>query len=116
MDYIITKQTPRNEWRIYIDSDIKDEFVVYKGHKLGVETNILMEFLEYRRERTTNRIYFLNYQKIEKISDSKDMTKWIQGTVDNPERALVESWNSLQSKLKEKKPDFRKILITRVNI
>lgn len=116
MDYIITKQTPRNEWRIYLDKEIKDEFVVYKGHKLGLEPDKMIEFLEYRRERSSNKIYFLDYQKSKESPDPRNTSMWIVGTIENIERVVLESWDTLQNKLKEKDKNFRKITVTRVNI
>ena len=116
MDYIVTKQTPRNEWRIYLDEDIKDEAIVYKGHKLGIEKTHLLEFLEFRQEKSTGRIFFLNYEQSNGKPDAKNLTMWISGNSNTIEKILEQSWNSLQSKLKEKKKDFGKITITKVNV
>ena len=41
---------------------------------------------------------------------------WISGNRNNIEKILEESWSSLQSKMKEKKSNFRKITVTMVNI
>ena len=116
MNYIVTKQTPRNEWRIYIDEEVTDERIVYKGHKLGIEAKHLSEFLEYRTEKSTGKVFFLNYEKVKDTPDTKDIGMWISGNRNNIEEILEESWSSLQSKLKEKKSNFRKITVTMVNI
>jgi len=116
MDYIVTKQTSRNEWRIYLDKDITDETIIYKGHKLGIEKTHLLEFLEFRHEKSSGRIFFLNYEQSNGKPDAKDLTMWISGNANTIEKTVEQSWNSLQIKLKEQKKDFRKITITRVNV
>jgi hypothetical protein len=116
MNYIITKQTPRNEWRIYLDDESYDGKVIYKGHKLGIDTITLMEFLEYRQERSTGKVLFLDYEKVEDTPDHKVQEQWIVGTSNNIESILEKSWESLLNMLKEKKGNFRKISITKVNI
>jgi tRNA U34 5-carboxymethylaminomethyl modifying enzyme MnmG/GidA len=116
MDYIVTKQTPRNEWRIYLDENTTDDTIIYKGHKLGIEKNHLLEFLEYRQEKSTGRIFFLNYENANGTPNAKDHSMWIPGNSNTLEKTLEQSWDSLQKKLKEQKKDFRKITITRVNV
>jgi len=116
MDYIITKQTLKNQWRIYLDEANENETVVYKGHKLGVEPKHLMEFLDYRLEKSTGKLFFLNYQKIKESVNTKDLDIWILGNSANMDQIMDQSWNTLQNKLKEKDKNFRKIVVTRVNI
>jgi DNA polymerase III psi subunit len=116
MNYIVTKQTPRNEWRIYLDEEITDQDVIYKGHKLAIETKHLVEFLEFRMEKSSGKVFFLNYEKLKEQPDTKDMNMWITGTESTLERIVEQSWSSLQKKLKEKKTNFRKITVTRVNV
>ena len=116
MNYTITKQTPRNEWRIYLDDESYDGKIIYKGHKLGINTETLMEFLEYRKERSSGKILFLDYEKVQNTPDHKDSEQWIVGTTNNIEPILEKSWESLLNMLKEKKGNFRKISITKVNI
>ncbi len=116
MNYIVTKQTPRNEWRIYLDEEVTDQDIIYKGHKLGIETKHLVEFLEYRRERSSGKVFFLNYENLKGEPDTKDMGMWISGTENSLDKIVDQSWSSLQNKLKDKKTNFRKITVTRVNI
>ena len=116
MDYVVTKQTPRNEWRIYLDNIESDGKIIYKGHKLGIKTEILKEFLEFRQERSSGKLMFLDYEKVKDEPDHKDMQQWIIGTSNNIETILEKSWESLLNMLKEKNGNFRKISITKVNI
>ena len=116
MNYIITKQTPRNEWRIYIDGEIENEVIIYKGHKLGVEFKHLFECLEYRQEKSSGKYYFLNYEKLETTPDTKNTEMWFDGNVATLERIVDQSWSTLQIKLKKEFGDFRKIILTKVNI
>ena len=116
MNYTITKQTQRNEWRIYVDDDNYEGKIIYKGHKLGINTSMLMEFLEFRQERSSGKMLFLDYEKVKDEPDHKDMGQWIVGTSNNIESILERSWESLLTMLKEKNGNFRKISITKVNI
>ena len=116
MNYIVTKQTLKNEWRIYLDQNVEDEFIVYKGHKLGVEPKHLIEFLDYRQEKSTGKLFFLDYKKMKDPVSTKDLDMWILGNSSNVEKIMEQSWDTLQDKLKEKDKNFRKIVVTRVNI
>jgi len=116
MDYIVTKKTLKNEWRIYFDEYNGNESIVYRGHKLGIESKHLIEFLDFRMEKSSGKLFFLNYEKSKENVDAKDLDTWIQGFNANIEEILDQSWYTLQNKIKEKKKDFRKIVVTKVNI
>jgi hypothetical protein len=116
MNYFVTKQTLKNEWRIYLDQDVEDELIVYKGHKLAIEPKHLLEFLDYRQEKSTGKLYFLDYQNMKESPDTKDTNMWISGSTTTIDKIVDQSWNSLQNRLKQNTKNFRKIVVTRVNI
>jgi hypothetical protein len=116
MNYIVTKQTPRNEWRIYLDQKETYGKVIYEGHKLGIETKHLQEFLEYREEKSSGKILLLDYEKVKDEPDHKDLNMWIIGNNGTLENTLERSWESLLNKLKKTNTSFRKIAITKVSI
>lgn len=117
MNYFITKSSNRIEYRIYIenDSDIEGT-VIYKGHKLGVDDNQLLEILDVRIERSTNKIHFLKYDKVVDLPDRLDLNMWIIGRTESLNQNLQDCWITVNRIMKEKFGDFRKIIITRVNI
>lgn len=116
MDYIVTKQTPRFEWRIYIDKETSEGKILYKGHKLGIEKSHMKEVLEFRNEKSSNNIYYLDYEKAINGPDHKDLNIWIRGVDTNVESIAEKSWESLISMIQKKNGKFRKISLTKVNI
>jgi hypothetical protein len=117
MNYLVTKSTTRNQYRIYIDDQTdKEGSIIYKGHKLGVEEDILGEILDIRVERSGGNFIVLNYNKVETEPDHTDMKMWIIGRSESLKNKLFESYESLQNKMKSKFGEFRKIIITKVNI
>lgn len=119
MSFIISKSGPRIEYRVYsdINIDTNTESVIYKGHKLGVDYNLLMEIMEYKIEKSTGNMLFLKYDKSDGIPlNTLDMSMWETGSTKSINRNLMDSWESLCKKIEMKMGSFRKILITRVNI
>jgi hypothetical protein len=114
MNYTIIKQTPRNEWRIYLDNQECDGKIIYKGHKLGITKETLKEFLEFRQERSSGKLLFLDYEKVNHEPDHKDMKQWIIGNTNNIDTIAEQSWESLLNKLKQENGNFRTISITKV--
>ena len=116
MNYVVFKNVNRRQYRIYLDGAEYEGRLVYKGHKLGVELDLLSHLIDFRIDRTSNRISVLNYEKVEENVDILNKNQWFVGTSDNLGNLLNESWNSLQKTLENKCGKFRKILITEVNI
>jgi hypothetical protein len=79
--------------------------ILYKGHKLGVDENLLSKILEYKLEKTTNKLYLLDY-------DSNDT--WFVTTKFQPILAINKSYESLQTKAEKVLGKHRKIVITMV--
>jgi hypothetical protein len=116
MNYVVFKTANRKEYRIYVDGQDYEGVLIYKGHKLSIELDSLSQLIDYRIERTTNRISVLNYEKVKDRVDIFDKNQWLIGTSDNFAQLLIQSWESLLKTLEIKSGKFRKILITEVNI
>lgn len=116
MDYLVSKTGPREEYRVYLEGKQPEGVEIYKGHKLGVESRLLFEILDFRFEKSSNKIHFLNYDKVEDIISTQDYKLWTIGRKESLEKNLLDSWMSLNKKLRLKFGDFRKVIITKVNI
>ena len=116
MNYVVFKTAGIKEYRIYVESAEHDGIIIYKGHKLGVELNLLSQLIDFRVEKTSNRISVLNYEKITDKVNTFDKNQWLVGNSDNFANLLIQSWESIQKTLENKCGKFRKILITEVNI
>lgn len=116
MDYLVLKQEARKQIRIYPDGMKFDGQILYKGHKLGVEIDLLTKIIDYRIERSTNKISFLIYEKVSDVVSHVDTTIWKFSSIDSFEKNILESWESVQRQMENKFGKFRKILITIVNI
>lgn len=116
MNYIVFKTTGRKEYRIYLESAESEGDIIYKGHKLGVELNLLSKLIDYRIEKSSNRILVLKYDKVVDTVSVLDTNIWKIGTSESLDKLISESWESLQKVMENKFGKFRKILITAVNI
>jgi hypothetical protein len=106
LNYITTKKDQRCEYRLYTDINQEVEgVIIYRGHKLGVNENVLSNILDYKLERTSNRIYIFDY-------NSED--KWFMSSTSDTLRAINQSYDSLQQRAEKLLGKFRKIIITRV--
>lgn len=103
LNFITTKKNPKNEFRFYLDTQDYEGRVIYKGHKLGIDQSLLSQILDYRMERSTNKIYLMDYE-------TED--NWFSGSNSNLNSILEQSYDSLQRKAEKKFGKFRKILIT----
>jgi len=117
MEYYITKQDHKNEWRVYFDDKIDtDGQILYQGHKLGLESKDMIKFLEYRQERSSGKFFFLNYQNLKDVPDTTDSTMWFVGSGATIEKIINESWSSLEKKIVDGGKKIRKITITKAYI
>ena len=106
LNYIIIKKDLRFEYRLYIENcDNFEGQIIYSGHKNAISQNFLINLLEFKLERTNNKIYFLDYE-----SDDR----WFLGLKTNPSDAIQKSYESLQNLLEKRIGKYRKIIITRV--
>lgn len=100
------KKDTRYTYYLYTENhqDIQGQ-VIYKGHKLGLEPKFLNLILEFKLEKTRDKIY---------IKDYANDDRWFVTS----SRALVsgmeQSYNSLQAKAENEFGKFRKVIITRV--
>ena len=117
MNYIKTKGDNISEYRVYVDGTETEGYIVYRGHKFGVETNLLSEILDYRYEKSTGRMFFLKYDKVDNQPNILNLENWEIGKMESSNKNLLDSWISLLKKMRIKlEVDFRKIVITKVNI
>jgi hypothetical protein len=117
MDYYVTKQDSRNEWRIYLNDEVstKDQ-ILYRGHKLGLEPKDMINFLEYRKEKSTGKFFLLNYEILKDTPDTTDSSMWFVGVENTIDRMVIDSWKSLEKKIANDGKKFRKITITKAYI
>jgi len=116
MNYVVFKNVVRKQYRIYTDVSDYEGNIIYKGHKLGLELNSLSQLIDYRIEKTSNRVSVLMYDKIKENVSVLDASIWKIGSSENLGKLILESWESVQIALESKCGKFRKILITEVNI
>jgi hypothetical protein len=114
--YLVSKSDNRTQYRIYLENSEIEGRIVYKGHKLGVDSNLLSEILDYRFEKSSNKIHFLKYDKVDGEPDYRNSDIWIIGRNESIQKNLLDSWISLNQSMREKFGDYRKIIITKVNI
>lgn len=116
MDYIVFKNTGRKQYRVYVDGMEYEGDLIYKGHKLGVELNLLSALIDFRLEKISGSITVLRYDKVKDDISMLDKNIWKVGNSESFESLIKESWESMQNALESKFGKFRKILITAVNI
>ncbi len=117
MDYYVTKQDSRNEWRIYFNDQVSTEDqILYRGHKLGLEPTDMIKFLEYRQERSTGKVFLLNYVMLKDRPDTTDSSMWFVGIETMLEKMINDSWESLEKKISNDGNKFRKITVTKAYI
>jgi len=106
LNFITIKKDSKFEYRLYTENAEKIEGrILYKGHKLGVNENLLGQILEYKLERTTNKLYLFDY-------NSEDT--WFVTTRLQPLPAINKSYESLQSKAEKVLGKHKKIVITMI--
>ena len=116
MNYIVSKSSGKAEYRIYKEGEEIEGYPIYSGHKLAVDSNLLAEILDYRIEKSTGKINFLRYDKVISEHNHLDLTLWDVGKKESIEKNLFDSWISLNQKMKFDLGEYRKIVVTRVNI
>ncbi len=116
MSYLVFKSDNRREFRIYPDSAEVEGQIIYKGHKLGVELNLLSQLIDYRIERSSNKVLFLRYDKVTDSVSNLDSKIWKVSTSESFDKQILESWESMQTALEQKVGKFKKIFFTVVNI
>ena len=100
----VLKKTNRGEYRIYLEGEEVEGQIIFKGHKLAVGNLLLNEIIDYKIDRFTNTIFFINYENGEKWETTKENNKDIN---------ILFSWDSLLNNLKKERGNFRKIIITK---
>lgn len=116
MNYVVSKKNSREEYRVYVECESPEGNLIYKGHKLGLESNLLLEILDFRIEKSSNKIHFLNYDKVEDEISTHNSKIWTIGRPESLDRNLLDSWMTLNKRLRVQCGDFRKVVVTKVNI
>lgn len=116
MNFVISKINPRFQYRVYPDSTEVEGQIIFEGHKMSPNDNLLSEVLDWRTERSTGKILFLKYDKVIDGPNHLDLSQWEIGKMESISKNLLDSWISLLSKLRHKVGDFRKIRITKIYI
>lgn len=116
MNYIVLKKDGRQELRLYKEGEESEGQILFEGHKLSLEANQLERILDYRIEKSSNKLHFLIYDKIEEGVTITDISIWKVSNSESFDRQILSSWESAQKALEKKVGKFRKILITIVYI
>ena len=116
MSYIVLKSIGYQQIRIYPDTSVYEGRLILKSHKLALEPKHLIELLDFRIDLLTKKRFFLIYDKVDNKISTIDKSIWIESQGESFDKEIIESWNSVQRALESKCGQFRKILITVVNI
>lgn len=116
MNYLVFKNDSRREFRLYVEGSEYEGQIIYKGHKLSLEVNLLSQLIDYRIERSSNKIFYLQYDKITDGVSNLDKNIWKISSSESFEKSIMDSWESMRIAMQSKVGKFRKILITVVNI
>jgi hypothetical protein len=113
-EYVISKTESRTEFRIYTENSKNIEGkIIFQGHKLSVENNLLEQIIEIKIDRGSGSIYTPDYQK---PNDTIDLKGWFSGRGDSLQKNLQKSWETLKQKIEKELGGFRKITVTIVYI
>jgi hypothetical protein len=116
MNYVLLKSQKNKEIRIYTEKTLYEGVVIYKGHKLSLEKEMLISILEYRESSCKTKLSFLKYDNAINGISPIDRSMWITANSESFDKEISESWNSVKKVLEDRVGQFRKILITVVNI
>lgn len=97
-----------NRFTYYLYTENHQEIegqVIYKGHKLGLESQFLNQILEFKIEKARDRIYIKDY-----TSDDD----WFISSSRNLITTIEKSYETLQTKAEKEFGKFRKVIITRI--
>lgn len=113
MDYIISKTTKTHEIRVYKTIPDNGE-IMFKGHKLSIPYNMLVDIIDYKYNLTSDKYFFPNYTLMTSgIPEKMDENIWEFKS--DPQKDIEKSWDSLLRVLSNGKW-ISKISIVKVNI
>jgi|688.fasta_scaffold564749_2 hypothetical protein len=118
--YVTTKSTTRNEWRVYVDNpEIKPEGeILYKGHRMGITTELLVEILESKVDVSKSTIYILRYEKMEAgvTADVRNLQIWKPVRQEHVNTELMDTWLNISDGMRKQFGNHNKIIVSRINI
>jgi len=97
-----------NRFTYYLYTENHQEIegqVIYKGHRLSLESQFLNQILEFKLEKSRDRIYIRDY------SSDND---WFISSSRNLIPMIEKSYETLQTKAEKEFGKFRKVIITRI--
>lgn len=111
MNYLVLRKWRNYEWRLYPENSKFEGQVIYKGHKMGVDNNLLLEVIE-TKIMNNNSFELLKYDEGDlKVSSKRT---WIKTDRDKLLKKLMESWESALNKLEIEDMKFKKIIVTKL--
>lgn len=111
MSYLTLKKWRNYEWRLYPDNSKIEGQILYRGHKMGVDSNTLLEILDVK---TTNNNEFeiLKYNEGD-LNDNRKKV-WIKTNKSGLLKTLIDCWDSALNKLESVNAISKKIVITKL--
>ena len=118
--YVTTKSTPRKEWRVYVDrpeTELEGE-ILYRGHRMGVTTELLVEILESKVDVSKSTIYILRYEKMEAgvTADVRNLQIWKPVRQEHVNTELMDTWLNISDGMRKQFGNHNKIIVSRINI
>lgn len=111
MNYLVLRKWRNYEWRLYSDNSKFEGQIIYKGHKMGLDNNLLLEVIE-TKIMNNNSFELLKYDEGDlKVSSKRT---WIKTDRDKLLKTLMESWKSALNKLEIEDVKCKKIIITKL--
>jgi hypothetical protein len=111
MKYLVLKKWRNFEWRLYPENSICEGQVIYKGHKMGIDSNLLLETIDLK-VNNANTFEILNYN--EGVLHENRKKVWIKTDKNKLVKTLNDSWNSALEKLESENGKLKKIIITKI--
>jgi hypothetical protein len=115
MEYLTLKKWRNYEWRLYPEDSQTEGEVIYKGHKLGLESNLILQIIE-TRTINKNSFHFFRYDKDLSNKNTLDKGDWIKTDEKDFLKNLLDSWSSALNKLESDNKKFRKVVVTKLFI
>ena len=66
MNYLVLRKWRNYEWRLYPDDSKFEGQVIYRGHKMGVDNNLLLEILDIKTLYIFSQLDKYQFLKLEK--------------------------------------------------
>jgi hypothetical protein len=113
MNYLVLRKWRNYEWRLYPDDSKFEGQVIYRGHKMGVDNNLLLEIIEIKI-MNNNLFEVLKYDE----GDLNNLRKrvFMKADKNNLLKVLLDSWDSALNKFETEVGKSKKIVIKKLFI